>query len=284
MKTLKNGLIKSIVLLSLWTLCLNQTYAQKSNEQVFSKEFPTSNFSSLCLNNNYDVFIVDGETPLVIIESTNETHEKTKAELLDNCMMIYSTAKTKKNKIFNVFVTIKKLNDIYVKGKHLITFMPSINNLNIHLEKNAEITLNTNSKSIEINVFGQGKLFLKGDYKLLKLNIYDEAKIFVDANVDNFLTNLEDESYLKANGVCDELVISVNGESAVEAQNLLTRYCTINAKDDSEAYVNVIKNLKINASDDTYIEFRGEPFILNSFANYINLIKVSESKEASDMK
>lgn len=255
-------IIRSIVLL--FTLCVISLYIRGQGKddltKIISTEKVVPEFQSISIDENFNVFIVEGSAQKIIIEATEKYINNIVSNVVNGCLYVFCYHKSKKGTLMNVFVTVKELNKITVSGIANVKLLSKFRKLDLYMETSASaLKLGVSASDFNFNVYGKGKVNIEGNFTVLGCTIHDEADLNLDITSDKLSCNASDMAVVKLSGLCNEFSICLKDEASIQSSAFITKKCKINITDSGEAYVSVLENLEINGSQDGFVEYRGEP-------------------------
>lgn len=246
--------------------------------KITSTEKNVPEFQSICVENNFNVFVVEGTSQKVIIETEEKLINNIAANVDNGCLFIFCYNKLKKEAMINVFITTMELNKITVSGKVNVSVLSKIEDLDIYMEtSSSSIDLGINSSKLNLNIYGKGKVSIKGNFAEIGFSVYDEADLILDVKAEKMMCNASDMAIVKLSGLCNDFSLLLKDEASVQSTGLISKKCKIDITDSGEAYVSVLEKLDITGTLDGFIEYRGEP-VLNIEASKSVDIKYNKEK------
>jgi hypothetical protein len=214
-----------IVLLSVATTSCIYIGATVGSGNVVTEERNVSGFDSISISSSMNL----------IIEQTGSESLKIEAE--DNIIPLVKTSVIGKELVirlaFGSFISIKPIN-CYVTVKDL-------EGLKVSSSASANCKELTTDK-LDINMSSSGR-----------------ANLVVHANELN--ANLSSSAVLKISGDAVKQSIKVSSSGNYEAENLLSKECTVRASSSGSATVNVSDLLNVNISSSGQVNYIGKPEI-----------------------
>ena len=189
------------------------------------KDFKVESFSLVEVNCNCDVNIIPAETNKVVVES----HQN----LIDNLEVKNSGKKL-------IINENKKVNQY------------DLMNVNVYVTQNLE----------EIKLTHQAKMKIAGALKSneLKISSKDQSSInqaYLD--VKNLELDFSGQSINQLNGTAINLDVETSDESQSNLSELQSVEVKFNAEDNSGLKLNVMKDLRGQASDNAQVSYSGDP-------------------------
>lgn len=199
----------------------------KGNGKITKKNFEVSDFTTIELRGGYDVFLYQGNTENVEIETDENILEEIEVTVENHVLVI----KTKKNILSStkteVHIQLKDIEEIDIAGAVNLGGKGTIKSKEMVMDVSgaAEINMDLIAKEVQLNVAGGSKTELTGEIK--KLNI------------------------------------SISGAGELNTEKLENKECSIVISGAGSAKVNCTQKLEINITGAGYIGYTGNPESVN---------------------
>lgn len=249
----------------------------KGNKLVKVKQHELVVFDALSINEDMEVFILKGPTPMIEIEADENLHEVILFDVVDHTLSV----KTSHN------ITSKK------KLSIRITFTDVFNKIELQDKAVLNSLIDVELQNLQIYTRDASKLFLTAKVDDFKLSTQKRSKIELNLNSSNCKIEMSESSDMKAlinsNDLKFDLYQKANAKIEGETNNLLLRAdnatnfrgdkltavdCTMIAEGSSDCYVEVKNNLAIEASGSTEVYIYNTPKIdLRKFSDSARLYK-----------
>lgn len=189
------------------------------------KEFQTESFLQIEANCNCDINIIPSEVSKVIVES----HQN----LIDNLEIKNSG------------------NELIIREKQKVKQYDLLN-INVYITPNLE--------DIELN--RQAKMRVAGTIKTneLKIKAGDQSSIHQSyLDITDLELDFSGQSIIKLSGTAIKLEVETSEESQADLSDLQSVEVKFNAEDNSGLKLNVMKDLRGQASDNAQVSYSGDP-------------------------
>lgn len=235
----------------------------KENQNVVNEERPAPHFKNLSVNGNFNIYIVEGTSEKLILETDQNILPLINTFVKDSTLFIESLQKIKSTTTLNLFLTLTQINKISISGTSNIYFYSNITeNLEIITEnENSELKLLISNANLLCKINGLGFVEINGIFHNLTLNVDDESTLTIDVVTKSLTCSFKDMSMGNFYGNTENLVINLDEDSYLNAYNLLTKDCNIDINGLAEAKINVSDKLIIKGIRGGFIQYKGNPEI-----------------------
>jgi hypothetical protein len=274
--------MKQLIALLLVLVCTQFAAAQKKekikgSKIVTNKVKEISNFNTLEVNDNIEVFLEKGEFSVVKIEADDNLQDVIAIKNIGNVLQLQTTK------------TVTRFKKLIVR----ITYANQIKSITTKNDAIVNAIQEIHSDTLTIKSFDDSKLFLnvvasnftlQSDQKSsIELNLKGEtAKIVMSENsqlkslvkVTDFSCDLYQKSTAKIEGNADTATIRLDNDSKLTAEKLQIKSLTTIAEQSAKGSVNAEKDIIISVSEKSEIELYGSPKIeLKRFDDEAKLLK-----------
>ncbi|MDZ7741974.1 MAG: DUF2807 domain-containing protein [Bacteroidota bacterium] len=221
-KTMLGMLLTGFMLVSVLNL---QAQIEKGNKNILKKQYNYAGFNKIDVGGAFEVYISQADDFSVFIETDENLHDNMRLELVNDMLVI----KTKGIKNFS------KLN-VYIE-------MPVLTKLMVHGASEVKIENEFKTGIIDIDASGASEL---------KLHLLAEE---IHANVSG-------ASEVDLSGSAEKLVIKTSGASEFDSRKMEASKVYAVASGASSAHVYAVKELDMEESGASSIDYSGAPEVL----------------------
>ena len=262
-------MIKLIITLLLSTLFCVTVMAQstekvKGNKNVSIQKTEINSFHTIIVSEDFEIDIIYNQTPSVTIETDENLHEYINSNVIAGVLTFKKNARITSKKALHITVNYDaNLTTIKTTDKAEITSLATMELANILLitegSSKAGLTLKTGNFSFQGN--GKSKVKLNLTSENAKLNLSDNCKL--ESLIYCPKTNAD--LYQRANaiieGETDDLVLRTDNYSVFNGRNFTAKTCNTLNEMSSDAYLEVLDTVTIEASGSSSIYLYNNPKI-----------------------
>ncbi|QHI35070.1 hypothetical protein IMCC3317_04160 [Kordia antarctica] len=280
---MKKQILTAIILLVTISAFAQKKEKIKGNREVTTVIYELDSFTTLVVNEELEVTLINGSTPQVEISTDENLHEVFNVNVVNGTLTISTSKEIRSSKKLEIFVTISEdLERIHAEGD---AELKSLTTLNI--------------KKVEINAMGSSKLDLRIKSDSLAINGYRNSKHQYQINTRELIVTAFEDSKIKANvtatkvtsqvefgevklqGQTDVLYLEVKEKGEFIAPTFKTREVSVTSTEQAKVVVNVTEKITIDAHDNSEIELLGSPasIIMYKFEGEALLRKIDENKK-----
>lgn len=273
---------KLIVFTILCLILTSNSYTQnfekiKGNRNVVTKETATNSFHTIDLDEDFDIELFYSKTPSVIIEADENLHEVIKFRITDSILTFNKTTRITSKKKLNIkvgyddaLIHISTSNESEIFSSNPLNF--SVGTLTTKGNSKAGLTIKCKNFAFEGSEKSKVKLNLTSDY--CNMNLSGNSKIEALINATNFTGILYQRANATIEGTSKEMNLELENNTKFDGKNFTINTCNIDCKINSDAYLEVLDSININASGSSAIYLYQNPKIsINTFANSAKLQK-----------
>jgi len=273
---MKNSLL--ILLLSLAFIPFSNAQKLKGNKNVTIEHRELDDFTSILIKNNLNVFLEESPVSKVRVETDENLHSAVETRVNNNVLEVYLSQGIRRKKALNVYIGVTDLlQNIEIKDNASVVGKESIHTGAIELLTEDNSSLEMNLISSDVTIIGKDRSDMKLNLKVdntISVNLEQNSNVFMQCSAYKIDTKLVDSADLKPMGNCKELIVHASTNASLKAKDLLTDYAAITAIDRSNVFVNVAKELIINAENMTEIYVYDNPKIfIEKFMDKSSLYK-----------
>ncbi|WP_372753185.1 GIN domain-containing protein [Mariniflexile sp.] len=234
-------------------------------------------FHSIIVDEDFEIEIIYNHSPSVTIETDENLHEYVKFDVYNGVLSFDKTAKITSKKRLNITVNHDAtLSNIKILDKGELTSLTTMELPNAILiaEGSAKAGLTIKTSQFEFQGKDKSKIKLNLTCEDAKLNLTDNSRM--DALIYAPITAADLYMRATANieGETDDLQIRTDNFSTFNGKNFTAKTCTTLNEISSDAYIEVLDTVTINASGNSSIYLYGNPKItINKLDNTSKLQK-----------
>ncbi len=226
---MKNSLLKTVILLCMFTLTVGSVYAQKvkGNGKIINKTRNAGSFDGVGVSGSFDVVLVAGNEGKIEISVEENLEPYLITEVKDG-----------------------SLNIKWKKG------------VNIRTSKNTTVTVHfKNIKSLALAGSGDiiSKDIIKGNS--LKMAVAGSGDIKIDMDVQMGQAAISGSGDIKLSGKATEFEAAVSGSGDVDAYDLKTEKAELKIAGSGSIGISVEKEIIARVSGSGNIKYKGQPSI-----------------------
>jgi hypothetical protein len=265
-----NKMKNTSLLIVFFLLNISLSFAQnlekiKGDRNVSIVETTIDAFHTISLNDDFNIEIIYNNTPSVEIETDENLHDVIKFEVIDSVLTFNKTARITSKKRLHIKVAYNKslkliettddseiLSLATMDLKHFILKAKGSSKVGLTIESDhfsfdgddkSKVNLNVTSQNCTINMSGYSKL---------------EALI----NTTQFSSNQLQRAINSIEGSCDIALLDLDNNTQFNGKNFTINTCNIICNIDSEANLEVLENITIEASGASSISLYENPKIV----------------------
>lgn len=251
-----------IILLS--TIISSAQEKLKGNKIVITEDRNISDFTSIEIIDNLNVFLVYNEKQSVEIEADSNLQNSILTELNNGILTIRTSEIIGRSKALNVHIKLnKKIEEINAYNKAKINSKNSlaINNLTINSFDDSSFKLKLNLKNIQINGKKKSKLNLEilSDQTSIRL----ENSCNLTATIDTKETNIIglDNTTTTLKGSTNYLNIQFSGDSFFKGKDYIAASSIAKANNNAHLYLHVTEEISLYANNSSEVHLYANPEI-----------------------
>lgn len=277
---LKRSYVVIYLLLFCYSFVFSQVGKVKGNKVLETTVTEISDYRILEIGQNFEVLLVEQETPRVRIETDENLHKYIKVDVKAEKLEIKSITQLARFKKLYVEVGYnEKLSQIIAKGKVVIRGNTSIINDRIDLltDDNAEVELHFDSDRVDVKSNGKSKIKSTINADKISITMNNDSKLDTEIRGDTINIQTNEKSSLTLIGASQKCNMFINNNSELYSSEFITTNTHVNINGKSKAFINITDKLTINAVENTETYILGNPIInLESFSDEAKLIKLSK--------
>jgi len=263
-------------------LCISSLVAQnvnkvKGNKNVTIQQTDINPFHTIIVDEDFDIEIIYNQVPSVIIETDENLHEFINFGVIDGVLTFDKTTKITSKKRMNIQVNFnEELTNIKTADNGEITSFTPIDLQNCLLisEGSSKVGLEIKTNDFQLQSNGRSKIKLNLTAETAKLTLSDNSKI--DALIYSSTTSIDLYQRTVANieGKTNELILKTDNYSQFNGKNFTAKICNTLNEISSDAYLEALDTITIDASGSSSVYLYGNPkIIINRLENTSKLQK-----------
>ncbi len=276
---MKNPL--SLLFLSVLSLsfCHAQKMAKtKGNKIVKLINTEVTPFHTINLDEDFEIDLIFNKTPSVEVEADENLHEYIKFEVVDSILTFNKTRRiTSKKKLYIKVNHNNILQHIQTSQNSRITSLVPVElagngTLKTSGSSKAELTLKTNIFEFTGQEKSRVKLNLVSDSCTVDLS--GNSKIEALINTEKFKGYLLQRSNALIEGNCDSQHLELDNNTQFIGKNFTSKSCNVSCDISSDAHIEVLNEITINATGNSSIYLYQDPKI--TIENFTDTAKLQK--------
>ncbi len=197
----------------------------KGSGNIISQSRQVNDFTSLKIEDAYDVTLVQGDSSSVTVIADDNFLPLIKTEVSGDELKIYNDKPLLDFKSLKLLIRFKKLDEIITEGA--------------------------------VNLTGDSLL----RFDNLKIKLGGAAKLTLHLQADELSVTSQGASKINLSGNCNKQYIKIEGAGTYNAYDLVSNETEADLMGAAEAYLNVAHKLTADCAGASVIKFKGEPSI-----------------------
>ncbi|XMO85425.1 DUF2807 domain-containing protein [Algibacter sp. AS12] len=270
----------SIFFLSLLSIALceaQSTEKVKGNRTVTIQQTNIESFHTIILDEDFEVEIIYDANPFVEVETDENLHEYIDFQVVDSVLTFNKKARITSKKKLNIKVTyndvlkhIETTDDAEILS--LATMDIENGSLKTRGSSKAGLTIESNVFSVDMDDKSKVKLNLTSENCLLSMS--GNSKIDALINTSVFTTNLYQRATANIEGSSKRVKAELDNNTAFNGKNFTINTCEVICNISSDAHLEVLDDIIIEASGASSIYLYQNPkIIINKLADTAKLQK-----------
>lgn len=253
----------------------------KGNRILEVQSTEISPYRILEIGENFEVVLVQQDSPKVRIETDSNLHEYIKIDVsAEKLSILTSETVSKFKKLYVEIGYNQNLSQIIAKGKVSIRGNTALQTERTELiaSESANINLNFQSSRVEIKASDKAKITTNIKSESTAINAINNATIHCETNTESLNINLSEGSDLHINGTSSKVNFFLQDNSYLSAAELTSGIAMVTIKGTSEAYIKATDKLSLNASENSETYVLSNPLI--EIIAFNDLAKLQKIKKA----
>lgn len=249
----------------------------KGNKNVTIIQTEINSFHTIVVDEDFKIELIYNQTPSVTIEADENLHEFIRFDVVNGVLSFDKTTKIKSKKRLNITVNYDgNLNNIRTtdKGEILSLATMELPNAILITEGSSKAGLTIKTNQFEFQGKAKSKVKLNLTCENAKLNVTDNSKIDALIYATRTTTDLYQRAIANIEGETDELALRTDNFTTFNGKNFTAKYCSTLNEISSNAYLEVLDTVTIEASGYSSIYLYGNSkIIVNKLENNSKLQK-----------
>jgi len=263
-------------------LCISSLVAQnvekvKGNKNVTIQQTDINPFHTIIVDEDFDIEIIYNQVPSVIIETDENLHEFINFDVIDGVLTFDKTTKITSKKRMNIQVNFdEELTNIKIVDNGEITSFTPIDLQNCLLisEGSSKVGLEIKTNDFQLQSNGRSKIKLNLTAETAKLILSDNSKLDALIYASSTSVDLYQRTVANIEGETNELILKTDNYSQFNGKNFTAKICNTLNEISSDAYLEALDTITIDASGSSSVYLYGNPkIIINKLQNTAKLQK-----------
>jgi len=252
----------------------------KGNKFIKVKQHQIADFSELSLNENFEVFLLKGETPQIEIETDENLHEVILFSVSDNGILSLKTTHqiTSKKKL-NIRITItNSFNSLILSDKAIVNSLIDLDvkKMIITAKGNSKIYLTLKTDEFKFTADKHTKTELNLTTKKGVIQLSESANLEALINAEELKVDLYQKANAKIEGEVNDLNLRIDNASNYKGRKLTATNAVIVTEGSADCDIEVKETLLLEASGSSKINIYNTPKIeLKKFEDSASIFKKS---------
>ncbi|MFD0965023.1 GIN domain-containing protein [Pseudofulvibacter geojedonensis] len=249
----------------------------KGNKLVKVKQHELAAFNSLSINEDIEVFILKGTTPMIEIEADENLHDIILFDVVDENLSIKTSHNITSKKKLSIRVTFTDVfNKIELQNKAVLNSLIDVELPSLKIYTRDASKLFFTAKVEDFKLFAQKKskieLNLSGENCNIEMSESSDIKALI--NVSTLKFDLYQKANARIEGETGNLQLRADNATNFRGDKLTAQDCTMIAEGSSDCHIEVKDNLSLEASGSSEVYIYNTPKIdLRKFADSARLYK-----------
>lgn len=250
----------------------------KGNKFVKTKQHQIDDFNELNLNENFEVFLLKGDTSQIEIETDENLHEVILFSVADNGVLSLKTTHqiTSKKKL-NIRITVtNSFNSIIISDKAIVNSLIDLDldKMTIIAKDNSKIFLTLKTNEFKFTGDKHAKIELNLTTKKGEIQLSESTNLEALINAEELKIDLYQKANAKVEGEVTNLNLRVDNAANYKGHKLTATNATVIAEGSADCDIEVKELLSIEASGSSKINIYNIPKIdLKKFEDSASIFK-----------
>lgn len=253
--------------LSIFVLTSTTIFSQSSlrgNKIVTTQNMEISNFKNIEVSADVDVYLFQGDRNFVSVETDENLQNAVRAQVDNNTLRINFSAKIKKSKKMNLFITVTDSLQLITAYKNANIYADTrliLRKLMVNAFENADFDMKIDADEFKINGFKNTDLKFDVFSKNTDILISESCELKLEGEIDSLSTEIKNNAVLTAKGKGIKLNIEAKNNGSFKGENFKVESASINASDRTDLKIDVTEDISITASNKAEITIYHQPKI-----------------------
>lgn len=259
------------------TLMAQNSGKVRGDKNVTSRQTEVSPFHTIIVDEDFEIDITYNRLTSVILETDENLHEYINFDVIDGVLSFDKTAKITSKKKLNITVNYDdNLTNIRTKDKGEITSVATLNLEDVILitEGSSKVGLTLKTNNLDFQGNGKSKIKLNLTCNKANINLTDNCKLEALIYSPKTKVDLYQRANAAIEGETNDLVLRTDNYTLFDGKNFTTKTCHTTNEISSDAYLEVLESITVDASGSSNIYLYNEPkIIINKLADTSKLQK-----------
>ncbi len=190
--------------------------------EVIKVKRDVEKFNGIVLKGSANVYVKQGNNQSVVVESNEDLQSLIETDV-DGSTLYLSTKRNICPSALNIFIVVKDINEIAIRGSGNIQTGSQIktDNLKVSINGSGDVKMDVSAKMLMLKINGSGDVKLKGDAELASF--------------------------------------AINGSGDINAFGLKVRAANVAIRGSGDVRINAVEELEVHVSGSGDVEYTGSP-------------------------
>ena len=275
---MKKSLSTLFLGLLMFTFCKAQNSEKvKGNRTVTIQQTNVESFHTIALDEDFEVEIIYSKNPYVEIETDENLHEYIEFQVIDSVLTFNKNIRITSRKKLNIKVTYNDaLKHIETTDDAEILSLATMDleNGSLKTRGSSKAGLTIKSDNFEFSADDKSKVKLNVSSENCMINLSGYSKVDALVNTAELAATLYQRADANIEGSCETAQLELDNNTEFKGKNFTIKTCNLVTAIGSEAYIEVLDSVTIDASGTSSIYLYQNPKILiNKLADTAKLQK-----------
>ncbi len=261
-----------------FTLCTAQSTEKiKGNRNVTIQQTNVESFHTIVLDEDFEVEVIYDKNPFVEVETDENLHEFIEFQVIDSVLTFNKTIKITSKKKLNIKITYNDaLKHIETTDDAEILSLATMDleNGSLKTRGSSKAGLTIKSDDFDFSADDKSKVKLNLTSENCIINLSGNSKVEALIHTTELTTTLYQRALANIEGSCDMAKLDLDNNTVFNGKNFTTNTCDVVCEISSNAYLEVLENITIEASGTSSIYLYQNPkIIINKLADTAKLQK-----------
>ena len=250
----------------------------KGNKFVKVKQHQIANFNTLSLNENFEVFLLKGETAQIEIETDENLHDVILFSVNDKGVLsIKNSHHISSKKKLNIRITVtNNFNSIIISDKAIVNSLIDleINEMDITAKDNSKTYLTLKTDKFKLSAEKHAKIELNLTTKKGAIQLSESTNLEALINADELKIDLYQKANAKIEGEVIDLNLRVDNASNFKGSKLTVNNAKVITEGSADCDIDIKETLVLEASGSSKVNIYNTPKIdLKKFEDSASIFK-----------
>ncbi|WP_323788651.1 GIN domain-containing protein [Psychroserpens sp.] len=249
----------------------------KGDRNVTIKQTYVDNFNTIIIGEDFEVELYYNSKPSVEIETDDNLHEFIKFEVVDSVLTFKTTTEIRSKKELKIKINYSDgFSHIETRDNAEVRSLTSLelNNASLKTTGSSRAYLNIKATNFQYISLDKAKVKLNLSATKATVELSDNCKLDALINAKETKVDLYQRANIDIEGTTDNLQLTLDNNAQFNGKNFTTKACTAICGLASDAYIEAIETITIEASGSSEIYLYANPKItINTFLDTAKLQK-----------